>query len=317
MGNLKISINAKIKSLENINNLFHKRLQNCDLCPRNCKINRLKGKIGYCGVGKEMLIYTAFLHHGEEPPISAKRGSGAIFFSGCNLKCVYCQNYKFSHLLQGRIFKEEELAKLMCDLQEKGAHNINLVTPTHVLPQIINALLLAFKKGLNIPLVYNTSGYEKKEIIEQLSEIIDIYLTDIKYISSRLAGEYSSALNYPLFARESTLVMYDQKKTPFFHIGQLKQGLIIRHLVLPGHNTETKAVASWVKKNTPQALLSIMFKYQPYHKAAVFPEINRRLDYHEYQEIKSFVEKIGLKGWIQHWPCQEEELAGVNFNPFS
>jgi putative pyruvate formate lyase activating enzyme len=317
MNKLKTTIKAKIKSLENIHDLFYRRLQKCDLCPRNCKVNRLKGATGYCGIAKDMVIYTAFLHQGEEPPISGERGSATVFFSGCNLKCVYCQNYKFSNLVQGRIFKEEELAELMYALQEKGAHNINFVTPTHVLPQIINSLLLAFKKGVNIPLVYNTSGYEKKEIIEELSNIIDIYLTDIKYITSYLAEKYSSASNYPLFAMESALAMYNQVKRPVFCAGKLKKGLIVRHLALPGYSAETKAVVSWIKENIPEAFLSIMFQYQPYHKAESFPEINRRLNYREYQEIKNFIEKIELKGWMQHWPCQEEELAGVNFTSFS
>lgn len=308
-------IKDKIQALENASEYLYRRLEKCDLCPRNCRINRLKGKTGYCAIAKDVLVYSAFSHTGEEPSISGTHGSGTIFFSGCSLKCVYCQNYKFSQSLEGRIFTEEELADLICNLKDKGCHNINLVTPTHILPQLTKSLLLAFKKGLDIPLVYNTSGYEKEEIINCLAEIADIYLTDMKYITAKTAKKYSHAANYPVFNKESVTAMYRQKKETIFNGELLERGLIIRHLVLPGHTAETKAIIHWIKKNVPGALTSLMFQYRPYHQAGLYPEINRTIQAHEYQDIKEFAEMMALDGWIQDWPCKEE-LAGIYFEPF-
>jgi putative pyruvate formate lyase activating enzyme len=303
---------GKIDLIEKRLSSLYKRLERCDLCPRNCRINRLKNQTGYCKAGKDIVIYTAFLHQGEEPGISEGKGSGTIFFSGCNLKCVFCQNHKFSHSLEGKLIDEDTLAKIIINLQKKGASNINLVTPTHYLAQILKALATALEYGLNLPIVYNTSGYEKKEVIEQLEGIVDIYLTDLKYTSSEAANSYSNASKYPIFASESLKEMARQVEL-LWSQNQLKMGLIIRHLALPGHVEESKQALSWIKQNIPQALISVMFQYQPYFKANRYPEINRKITLPEYQEIKEFVEKLGLDGWLQDFnPCKE--LAGVNFS---
>ncbi len=304
----------KIKLTKKAATLLRKRLSACDICPRDCKINRLKKRKGYCGADDNLLAYSAFLHHGEEPGISGKNGSGTIFFSGCNLKCIYCQNYKFSHKAIGKKISEINLSKIMLKLQEEGAHNINLVTPTHFLPQILNTLTLAFKNGLNLPIVYNTSGYEKEEIIKHLEGIIDIYLTDLKYMNSSLAKQYSKAPKYPVFASRSLLEMNRQVVDPLISNELLKKGVIIRHLVLPGHIDESKKLLSWIKKNMPKALVSVMFQYQPYFKAYLHLQINRSINYQEYLEIKDFVEELDLEGWVQDHDSKEN-LAGPYFEP--
>lgn len=294
---------------------LNQRLKNCDICPRNCHIDRLSDQIGYCGGGKDMAVYTAFLHCGEEPAISGGGGSGTIFFSGCNLKCIYCQNYEFSQAKKGKRISAEALVDTMLGLEKEGAHNINLVTPTHFLPQILESLELAFKRGLEIPIVYNTSGYEKKEIIVQLKGIVDIYLTDLRYLSSELAKNYSNAEDYPAMATESIKEMYRQCPQSVWEGDILKQGLIVRQLVLPGHIQESKNILTWIKQNTPEALPSVMFQYQPYFKASTYPEINRPINKDEYKEIKQFVEELGLEGgWIQEFKPQSD-LAGVHFKP--
>lgn len=307
-------LTKKIKLATKTAGSLKKRLSSCAICPRNCKINRLRGEKGYCGTDKDMMVYSAFAHHGEEPEISGQGGSGTIFFSGCNLKCIYCQNYKFSHIVAGKKVSGIDLAKIMLDLQEKGAHNINLVTPTHFLPQILDTLSLAFKGGLNIPIVYNTSGYEKKEIIECLEGIVDIYLTDLKYMDSSLAKQYSKAPEYPVFASRSLLEMARQVAVSLTSEGLLKKGVVIRHLVLPNYIDESKKLLSWIKKNTPKVLVSVMFQYQPYFKAHLHSQINRPINYREYIEIKNFVEELGLKGWVQDLNTKEG-LAGPYFKP--
>lgn len=266
-------------------------------------------------MGAELTVYTAFLHKGEEPGISGRNGSGTIFFSGCNLKCLYCQNYKFSHHLEGRIITEEELAHIMLALEAKGAHNINLVTPTHFLPQILKSLLLALKKGLSLPIVYNTSGYEKPEIIELIKDVIDIFLPDMKYHKPAAAEKYSHALDYPTYNQESIKVIYRYKKeTTLWEGGLLKGGLVIRHLVLPNQVEEAIKILNWIKEYTPKALVSIMFQYQPYFKANLYPDLKRMVKEKEYEEVVGALNDIELKGWVQDLSPQEE-LAGVHFLP--
>ena len=305
-------LEKKAKLAKRSANHLEKRLSSCDICPRDCKVNRLRGERGYCGTDKDMVVYSAFLHHGEEPGISGQRGSGTIFFSGCNLKCIYCQNYKFSHTVVGKKVSGTELAKIMLDLQKEGAHNINLVTPTHFIPQILNTLALAFKDGLNIPIVYNTSGYEKEEIVKYLEGIVDIYLTDLKYMDSSLAKQYSKASEYPIFASRSLLEM--DRQVDLTNGDLLKKGVVIRHLVLPNHINESKELLSWIKENTPKALVSVMFQYQPYFRAYLHPQISRPINYQEYLEIKKFVEKLELGGWVQDHNSKEN-LAGPYFEP--
>lgn len=292
--------------------LLEKRLIACDLCPRNCGTNRLEGKRGFCGVTDKLLVYTAFLHRGEEPAISGRGGSGTIFFSGCNLRCVYCQNYTFSHYCEGRYLNPTELATLMLNLQKKGADNINLVTPTHFLPQILRSLAVAFRDGLAIPIVYNTSGYEKEEIITQLEDIIDIYLVDMRYMDIGLAQKYSAASDYPFFNQDSLKEMQRQKSEHLWDKDLLREGCIIRHLVLPGHLEDSKNILKWIKDNVGGACVSIMFQYRPYFKADRYPKINRALNTSEYNEVAAYVEELGLSGWLQEYNPQEN-LAGVHF----
>ncbi|UCD15587.1 MAG: radical SAM protein [Candidatus Omnitrophota bacterium] len=308
-----MKLEYKIKLLEKNLDAFYRRLEKCDICPRECGINRLRQGRGYCGAGKDLVVYTAFLHKGEEPAISGEAGSGTIFFSGCNLKCIYCQNYKFSHSLKGKKITERQLADIMLKLQRRGAHNVNLVTPTHYLPQIMKALLIAFKEGLAVPIVYNSSGYEKKEVIDKCSDIIDIYLMDIKYMVASLSKRYSHAENYPLFNQKVIKTLCNSKSS-VWEGRLLKKGLIIRHLVLPGHFEETIRVLSWVKENAPGAILSLMFQYQPYFKAASYPRINRRVNVSEFKQIKDFLEDSELEGWVQDLNSREK-LAGPHFKP--
>ena len=293
--------------------VLYKRWQSCSLCPRNCQVNRLEGQTGYCGAGKDLVVYTAFLHHGEEPGISGQRGSGTIFFSGCNLKCAYCQNYRFSHSMEGTRVTSSELAKIMLSLQERGAENINLVTPTHFLPQVLEALAISFQNGLRLPLVYNTSGYETEETVAILGEIVDVYLADMRYVTPSLAERYSNAPDYPLVNQRALHKMYRQKQT-IWEGDLLKEGLVIRHLVLPSHLDETIKVLSWINENTPKAVISLMFQYQPYFKADLYPEINRRVNEAEYEQIMKFLDGLGLEGWVQDLSSREE-LAGVHFKP--
>lgn len=305
----------KLDLIRERSEILAKHLGRCDLCPCNCFVNRLKGERGYCQADKDIVVYTAFLHYGEEPPISGKNGSGTIFFSGCSLKCVFCQNYKFSHEITGRVITVEQLATIMMKLEERGAHNINLVTPTHFLPQILNALALAISKGLSIPIVYNSSGYENKEILSFLDNIVDIYLPDMKYFTATSAEKYSHHLNYGKFNRESIKAMYEQKGNDIFFANDLLQsGIIVRHLVLPNMLDETIQILSWIKENIPQAFISIMFQYQPYFHAVQYPEINRKIEISEYWRVKEYLEKCNLDGWVQDLiSC--EDLSGKHFSP--
>ncbi len=308
-----MNISKKIKLLENLHVSFGNRLKNCDLCPRECQVDRLAGEKGFCGTGASCTVYTSFLHHGEEPPISGKNGSGTIFFSGCSLRCIYCQNFTFSHTIAGEPLDIRELANIMLNLQNNGAHNINLVTPTHFLAPIIKSLSIACTEGLHIPLLYNTSGYEKREIIKSLQGIVDIYLTDIKYFSSTIADNCSKAPDYPETCRKAVLEM--AKQVPIeYNDGILTRGLVIRHLVLPNHTDESKNILSWIKDTVPDALVSVMFQYRPYHKAHYFPLIDRPVSYNEYLNVKEHVETLDIKGWVQDFD-PPQELAGVHFKP--
>lgn len=308
-----INPEQKINLLKAITPFFSKILKCCQLCPRLCNVDRTRNKKGYCGEN-ELKIFTFFLHKGEEPPISGERGSGTVFFSSCNLKCIYCQNYRFSHLKEGRVIEPEELSGIMLQLQKEGAHNINLVTPTHLLPQILKALSIAYKKGLSIPLVYNTSGYERPEIVKLLKGLVDIYLVDIKYFSSRTAQKYSSAKDYPYYNQRAILEMKSQiEEFKFNPSGVMEKGLILRHLVLPTHILETFQILRWIKKNVSSALLSLMSQYRPYFKAIRSCRINTPLNPSEYQKCLNLARELRLNGFFQEEP--DESFAGIYFSP--
>ncbi|MFA6217034.1 MAG: radical SAM protein [Candidatus Omnitrophota bacterium] len=292
-------------------------LEACSICPRKCGVNRLKGKTGACKTGFLPQIYNFLAHHGEEPPISGERGSGTIFFSRCTMSCVYCQNFEFSQEGKGKPVSYDELAKIMIDLQHRGTHNINLVTPTHVLPQILKALLLAIPQGLNIPLVYNTSGYERPEIIKMLAGIVDIYLPDMRYADTRNSKKYSNAPDYPKYNQAAVKEMQDQTGTARFdEHGIIKHGLIIRHLVLPGNISGTETIMKFIAQEiSPQTYISLMSQYHPYYKAAEFKEISRRLRQEEYNKAQEIMQRHDLEnGWMQE-SFGLERFAGVNIKP--
>lgn len=254
----------------------------------------------------------ADLHYFEEPCISGKNGSGTVFFTGCNLNCKFCQNYEISQLCQGKIVTTEELANEFLKLQERCAHNINLVTGCIYVPQIIEALKLAKKNGLKIPIVYNSSGYEKKETIQMLEGYIDVYLPDLKYYYNDLAQNLSGIPHYFEIATEAIKEMYRQVKNPIFdENGIIKKGLIIRHLVLPNHLQNTKQVLKWIAKNMDaDVYVSVMAQYFPEYKAHETEDINRKLTQEEYQEIQDYISKLGIQnGYMQDLEENEKQYV--------
>ena len=287
-------------------------LSSCTICPHNCKVNRNNGQIGRCRSGNKVKIALASVHNYEEPCISGKNGSGTIFFSNCNLSCIYCQNYKISQLGKGYELSVEELANIMLEQQEKGANNINLVTPTMYAYQIIEAIKIARKNGLNIPIVYNTNGYENVKTIQDLNGYIDIYLPDLKYYSNELSKKYSKVDNYFKYTTEAIKEMYRQVGCPVFdENGIIQKGLIIRHLVLPNHLQNSKHVLKWIKENMPEdTYVSVMAQYFPTYKAKEDDLINRKLTKKEYKEIEEFLYTLDLKnGYMQELGEHEEEYV--------
>lgn len=277
-------------------------LENCAICPRKCKINRIKNEHGFCRTGRHAVVCSYFSHHGEEPPVSGTKGSGTIFFANCNMRCIYCQNFEFSQHSEGKEVTTEELASYMIALQKEGCHNINFVTPTHVMPQILEALKLAIEAGLNIPIIYNTSGYELPEIINILEGIVDIYLTDMRYSDNHMALKYSDAPDYPELNRKSTLEMFRQVNTAQFDINEIiTRGLIIRHLVLPEDICGTEKILKFISEElTPETYISLMSQYHPCFEAAANPPLDRRITLDEYERAITLMEQYCLKnGWIQ------------------
>ncbi|MDD5730174.1 MAG: radical SAM protein [Candidatus Omnitrophica bacterium] len=306
--------NGKLKETQET---AFKMLESCRICPRKCGVNRLKNEKGFCKTGLLPKVCSFMAHHGEEPPVSGERGSGTIFFSNCNMACLYCQNYEFSQLEQGREAEFEELAKFMLELQAMGCHNINLVTPTHVMPQILKALTIAIPQGLKIPLVYNTGGYELAEMIKMLEGIVDIYLPDARYADPELSLKYSNAPDYPKHNRQALKEMHRQQGVAQMdHEGIIKKGLIIRHLVLPNRISGTEKIMEFISKElSPETYISLMSQYLPYHKANQFKDISRRLTDKEYDEAKEIMREYGLdNGWIQE-SFGLERFAGVNIKP--
>ena len=278
-------------------------LQNCTLCPRNCGVNRIKGEKGFCGaVGTDVYVAKIMLHKWEEPCISGESGSGAVFFCGCGLKCVFCQNKKISRDYKGKAMSISELSAAFLNLQKDGANNINLVTPTHYVPQIINAVKSARDNGLSIPVVYNTSGYENAKTVELLNGIVDIYLTDFKYFNNALAKLYSKAGDYFEKALSALDVMVNQTgEAVFGENGIMQKGVIIRHLVLPSHVEDSKALLKFLyERYGDKIYFSIMNQYTPMADFEKFPELSRPLSDEEYTDVLDFAESIGIEnGFIQ------------------
>jgi putative pyruvate formate lyase activating enzyme len=280
------------------------------LCPHKCRVSRTQGEKGFCEAGYMPFISSAMPHHGEEPPISGYNGSGTIFFSYCNMKCAYCQNYQISQECQGQIISVERLADTMLELQQMRCHNINFVSPTIWIPQILNALAVARSRGLKVPLVYNTGGYDNPKIIKTLDRIIEIYMPDARYSSDEMAEKYSNVKNYVKNNQESLKEMYRQ-------VGDLKlnskgvaeKGLLIRLLVLPNNIGGIKKTLDFIKKElSTNIYLSIMAQYHPEYKANNFPELARRITSREYYEIVKYAEKLGFtSGWTQDYISLSEE----------
>ncbi len=287
----------------------------CNYCPRKCNANRYE-KPGFCGMGEKPVVARAFLHRWEEPCISGTRGSGTVFFSGCNLKCVFCQNYTISQENTGREITVEKLAEIFLSLQEKGAHNINLVTPSHFVRQIRSAYHLA--KGLKIPVIYNSNGYDSLECLKTMEGIAGIYLPDLKYFSPDISSKYSGAPDY--FETASIAVKEMSRQTGpavFDSEGIMQKGLIIRHLILPGHTGDSIRLLQWISDNLPQDVhISLMSQYTPYYHAGLHPELNRRITAWEYEKVLNKFYRLGFKnGYIQErGSASEEYIPDFNVN---
>lgn len=288
----------------------------CYGCPRQCGVDRDISK-GICGVGNKPKIAKAYLHQWEEPCISVKNGSGTIFFSGCNLKCVYCQNYKISGECFGKEITIEDLASLYKKIEELGADNINLVTPSHYIDAIVKSLEI-YKPS--IPIVYNSSGYESVEHLSKLKDLVDIYLVDFKYFSSDLAQKLSRAKDYPQIAKETIKLMKSYQPNNIYDGDKLIKGVIIRHLILPNHTDDSIAILDWLKDNIDAPCISLMGQYVPMHEADKYEDINRKLKPIEYKRVSNHMLKIGLTdGYVQELSSASEEytpiwdLQGIDF----
>lgn len=285
----------------------------CNSCPRNCKKNR-KIETGFCGVTEQPKVARAFLHMWEEPCISGTRGSGTIFFAGCNLKCVYCQNFNISQEHFGKEITEARLVEILTELVHKGAHNINLVNPSHYV-QVIARVLRELKAAgkLTVPVVYNSSGYESVAALKTVEGLIDVYLPDMKYSEVDTSLKYSKAKDYPQVSQEAVLEMYRQVGSPVLDAsGIIRRGLIIRHLILPGHTKESINVLNWISKNVPKSVyVSLMSQYTPFYAAENYPEINRPITRKEYERVVGHLYKLGLEeGYVQ-----ERQSADIQYIP--
>lgn len=286
-------------------------LNKCEICPRKCKVNRNNGELGYCKASNKMKIGGYHLHMWEEPIITGKNGSGTIFFSYCNLRCAYCQNYDLSFDSIGEYITVERLSDIMLELQEMQAENVNLVTPTHYIPLIKNSIVLAKEKGLKIPIVYNTSGYESVESLKTLEGLIDIYLPDFKYYDNSL-GKYSSVADYFNIASLALKEMYRQVGKPKYNKkGMLKKGVIVRHLVLPNNYQDSKKIINYLyQEYKDNIILSIMNQYT-ITKITKYPELNQKVDPKEYDNLIDYAYNLGIRKCF----TQEEESQSESFIP--
>ena len=285
----------------------------CTLCPRRCHVNRLQGQRGACGMTAELRIARAALHPWEEPCISGEQGSGTVFFSGCPLQCVYCQNHEIAAGRLGKPCTTEQLAETFLDLQAQHAHNINLVTPTHMMPRILDALQLAKEKGLRIPIVYNTGGYENPETLKLLEGWVDIYLTDFKYMSSALSGAYSHAADYAEMAKPALAEMVRQTgEARFSPDGMMRRGVIVRHLLLPGQTADSKTVVEYLYRTYGDKIwISLMNQYTPLEWVQEDPVLHRRVTQAEYDAVVDYAVELGVENGF----TQEGEAASESFIP--
>lgn len=288
----------------------------CNLCPRECGAKRSEGQKGYCLVGEEPRVARAALHMWEEPCISGKSGSGTVFFSGCSLRCVYCQNYEISAGEKGKPVSVERLSRIFLELQEKQAENINLVTPEPYVKKIAEAVLLAKRSGLNIPVVYNGSGYAKREVIRKLSGVVDIFLTDFKYMEEEPAGRYSGAPDYPRIAKAALAEMVELMGEPSFdEKGMMKKGVIVRHLLLPGHKKNAREVIRYVHETyQDRVYLSLMSQYTPFERLKELSgceKLSRKVTKREYQAVVEYALSLGVTNAF----IQEGDVAEESFIP--
>ena len=285
-------------------------LNSCNLCPRNCHVNRNNNEIGYCGASNQMVIAKAYLHMWEEPCISGSVGSGTIFFSYCNLRCIFCQNYDISTLHKGSVVSVNRLKEICLELQEKGALNINLVTPTHYVPLIVEALKLAKKEGLTIPIIYNTSSYENINTIKLLEGIVDVYLPDLKYYDDIYGIKYSNCNNYFKYASRAIEEMYKQVgKCVFDNNGIIKKGVIVRHLMLPDNIEDSKNIINYLyNKYKDNIYISIMNQYTPLRRLE-YENLNRKVNDTEYDELINYAYDLGVRNaYIQEGETQKESF---------
>ena len=285
-------------------------LDGCNLCPRNCNVNRNNNEIGYCGASNQMVIAKAYLHMWEEPCISGSVGSGTIFFSYCNLRCIFCQNYDISTLHKGNIVSINRLKEICLELQEKGALNINLVTPTHYVPLIVEALKLAKKEGLTIPIIYNTSSYENISTIKLLEGIVDVYLPDLKYYNDEYGIKYSNCNNYFKYASIAIEEMYKQVgKCVFDNNGIIKKGVIVRHLMLPDNIEDSKNIINYLyNKYKDNIYISIMNQYTPLRKLE-YDNLNRKVSKDEYDDLIDYAYDLGIRNaYMQEGETQKESF---------
>ena len=287
-------------------------LTKCEICPHHCGVNRTQNEIGRCKSTDKVKIGLYSIHHFEEPCISGENGSGTIFFSNCNLNCIYCQNYEISQQGKGKEITIEKLADILIEQQNKHAENINLVTPTSYVLQIIEAIKMARKKGLQIPIIYNTNGYENIETLKLLEGYIDVYLPDLKYYDNEMVKTYSKVNHYFEIATKAIQEMYRQVGSPKLdERGMIQKGLMIRHLVLPNHIENSKKILKWLKKNLDENVyINIMAQYFPTYKAKETEKLNRKLTEQEYREIEEYVYQLHIKnGYMQELGEHEEEYV--------
>ena len=287
--------------------------ENCTLCPRKCGVNRVRGEVGFCGETSKIKAARAALHHWEEPCISGKNGSGTVFFSGCNLGCIFCQNHEISRGQAGKEVSLERLFDIFFELKEKGAENINLVTPTPFLPTILDVVKKARKENIGIPFILNCGGYESVEMLKRAEGLIDVYLPDFKYISPDLAEEYSKARNYPEVAKEALAEMVRQQpECVFAEDGMIVKGVIVRHLILPGCVKDSKDVLSYLHRTyKDQIYISIMNQFTPVRHISAFPKLNRPVTTREYERVLEHAIVIGIEQAF----VQEGETAKESFIP--
>lgn len=318
MSNIQKSEGALSPELENKNRNYDMQwseslLSDCTLCPRHCHVNRLLGQVGYCGQ-TTLKAARASLHMWEEPCISGTAGSGTVFFSGCNLRCIFCQNYHIALGEAGREISTKHLAEIFLSLQAQGANNINLVTPTHFVPQILLALQSAKEHGLTIPIVYNSSGYESTETLRLLEGYVDIYLPDFKYMDPALSLKYSHGAGLFYKSKRTLAEMVRQAGSPVFDpaTGLMKRGVIVRHLLLPGHTKDSKKILRYLHTTYGnQIFISIMNQYTPLPQVKELPELNRRVSPAEYERVLDFALRIGIENGF----FQEGETASDSFIP--